>query len=58
MRLVAAFFLVSSAALIGYIVGRGVNRIDIETFDLQARVIRDLSRQLTEEHPDEYYIIE
>ena len=60
LRLIAAFLLVSFSCYIGYSVGRGFNRIDLDTFDVQAQIIRDLSRQLSEEHPDDprYHIIE
>ena len=59
MRLLLSFLLVSFSFYIGYTAGRGFSRIDIETFDAQARVIRDLSRRLSELEPDnEYHLIE
>lgn len=52
MTLILSIILVILSALVGYHWGRRANQIDQGTFEAQARIIRDLSRQLSETKPD------
>ena len=48
MRFICAILLVSGAFVLGMRFGSEGRRIDLETFDLQAQIIRDLTRKLAE----------